>query len=115
MINRMTCYGKNLCKGLFVIAVIAMSFTAGMAGSKNQLHPGDGPNKPEPVDICRYEAEGCVTYVALRTIVIDGETTFKTPLDWTLPQVGDKVWIKYWVNPDGEKVACDRAIIGTCL
>ena len=106
---------KNFNRGLFVIALILISFTAGMAATVHQLGPGDGPHKPEPVDLCRYEVEGCVTYVAYRTIVIDGVTNLKTPLNWTLPQVADRVWIKYWVNPDGVKVACSMSIIGTCI
>ena len=111
---------KSFAKGLFVIFFVAMSAVAVPAAfaqtdGKKPGHENPDPGKPEPVDICTNIAEGCVTYTAYRTIVIDGVTTFKTPLNWTLPQVDDEIRIKYWVNPDGVKVACDMEIIGTCL
>jgi hypothetical protein len=111
---------KSSTKGLFVILLIVMSFVAvpavfALSGEEN---PGYGnnndPGPPEPVDICTNEAEGCVTYVAYRTIVINGVTTFKTPISFNYPEIDDKVLIKYWVNPDGVKVACAIAFIGTC-
>jgi len=118
MANQLNCYTKSFSKRTFVIALFVMIFTAGLvAGTQNPV-PGDGEYKagrPDPVDVCRYEVTGCVTYTAYRTIVLDDATRIKTPIAWTLPQVGSKVWIKYWINPDGVKVACSMAIIGTCL
>ena len=41
-------------------------------------------------------------------------TVFKTPLNWAPPEVDEKIWVKYWVNPDGVKVACAMGFIEDC-
>ena len=118
MANQLKCYTKSFNMRSFLIALIVMSFTAGLVAGMNNPAPGDGQNqaeRPDFEDPCVYEVTGCVTAVGHRTIVLDGVTTIKTPIAWTLPQVDDRVWVKYWVNPDGEKVACSMSIIGTCL
>jgi len=110
---------KSSTKGLFVIALIVMSFVAvpaAFAGTEAYKNPGyqnDDPGKPDGYDPCTHEVEGCVSYVAYRTIVIDG-VYFKTPITWNYPQVDDEIWVKYWVNPDGVNVVCDQEILGFC-
>ena len=118
MASQLKCYGKIFNVRSFLIALIVISFSAGLVAGMQNPAPGEGQNRagrPDSEDPCRYEVTGCVTYVAYRTIVLDGVTILKTPLHWTLPQVDDRVSITYWVNPDGEKVACSMTIIGTCL
>ena len=112
---------KSSTKGLFLVLLIVMSFVAVpavFAGSEpynnNPGYQNDDPGKPTPIDICTNFAQGCVTYVGYRTILIDDDIMFKTPLNWILPQVGDEVQIGYWVNPDGVNVACSLEYIGIC-
>ena len=111
---------KISTKGLFVIALIVMSFVAVpavLAESGRYNNPGyqnDDPGKPDFEDPCVNIVVGCVTATGYRTIVLDDSTVIKTPLNWALPVVDEKIWVKYWVNPDGVKVACDMGFIEFC-
>ena len=111
---------KSSTKGLFVIVFIVMSFVAVpavFAESEAYNNPGyqnDDPGKPPPIDICVNYVEGCVIATGYRRIVLADETVIKTPLNWALPEEDDKIWVEYWVNPDGVKVACAMGFIEYC-
>ena len=113
---------KNSTRGLFVIALIVMSFLAVPAvfagtGAQNQNNTGsqnDDPGSDDDYDPCVNYLEGCVTATGYRTIVLDDTTVIKTPIAFALPEVDEKIWVKYWVNPDGVKVACAMRFIEYC-
>ena len=111
---------KSSTKGLFVIVLIVMSLVAvpaAFAGTEAYNNPGyqnDDPGKPDFEDPCVNIVVGCVTATGYRTIVLDDATVIKTPLNWVLPEMDEKIWVKYWVNPDGVKVACAMEFIEYC-
>jgi hypothetical protein len=108
---------KCSTKGLLVIVLIVMSLVAlpaAFAGTKTHHSNNPDPGKPDFEDPCINIVEGCVTATGYRTIVLDDSTVIKTPLNWVLPEVDEKIWVKYWVNPDGEKVACEMHFIEYC-
>ena len=108
---------KSSTKGLFVIALIVMSLVAvpaAFAGTNNNYSNNPDPGKPDFEDPCVNIVVGCVTATGYRTIVLDDTTIIKTPLRWDLPELDEKIWVKYWVNPDGVKVGCAKGFIEYC-
>jgi hypothetical protein len=113
---------KSSTKRLFVIVLIVMSFVAVpavFAGTGTEAHnylgnQNDDPGKPDFEDPCIIVVTGCVTATGYRTIVLDYTTAIKTPIAFALPDVDEIIWVKYWVNPDGVKVACAWGFIDYC-
>ncbi|WP_300465293.1 hypothetical protein [Desulfobacula sp.] len=109
---------KSSTKSLFVIVLIVMSFVAVpavFAQERNTYNQNDDAGQPDFYDPCVNILEGCVTATAYRTIVLDYTNAFKTPITFPMPDVDEKISVKYWVNPDGVKVACNWYFIEYCV